>query len=146
MTTQQKIEIMQAYERGEDIQEADLGEDNWEDVGIREPSWNWVMYSYRIKPKESKFKKGDSVVFKQRETDTLSLSDIFYYDDPALDSNNPFIYEKVNDLLWYWEFKMSDGWHISKTRMTKNDAQVFVGEDVTISPLYALGFRVKDSK
>lgn len=51
---------------------------------------------------------------------------------------------KPIETLWYWEFKMSDGWHISQTRMTRAQAQAFVGESVDIAPLYALGFRIKD--
>ena len=53
---------------------------------------------------------------------------------------------KIVETLWYWEFKMSDGWHISQTRMTRAQAQAFVGESVAIAPLYALGFRIKDEK
>lgn len=52
---------------------------------------------------------------------------------------------KAVETLWYWEFKMSDGWHISQTRMTRAQAQAFVGEGVDIAPLRALGFRVKES-
>lgn len=52
---------------------------------------------------------------------------------------------KAVETLWYWEFKMSDGWHISQTRMTRPQAQAFVGEGVDIAPLRALGFRVKES-
>ena len=53
---------------------------------------------------------------------------------------------KIVETLWYWEFQMSDGWHISQMRMTKAQAQAFVGESVAIAPLYALGFRIKDEK
>ena len=53
---------------------------------------------------------------------------------------------KPIETLWYWEFKMSDGWHISQARMTRDEAQAFVGESVAIAPLYALGFRIKDEK
>ena len=53
---------------------------------------------------------------------------------------------KAVEALWYWEFKMSDGWHISQTRMTRAQAQAFVGQSVDIAPLYALGFRIKDEK
>lgn len=53
---------------------------------------------------------------------------------------------KIVETLWYWEFKMSDGWHISQTRMTRDEAQAFVGQSVDIAPLYALGFRRKDEK
>ena len=61
-----------------------------------------------------------------------------------------FIYEgeyiSADDVLWYWEFKMSDGWHISQTRMTRAQAQAFVGQSVEIAPLHGLGFRLKDEK
>nr|DAR38115.1 MAG TPA: hypothetical protein [Caudoviricetes sp.] len=53
---------------------------------------------------------------------------------------------KPIETLWYWEFKMSDGWHISQTRMTRDEAQAFVGDGVAIAPLYALGFRIKEEK
>nr|DAY31856.1 MAG TPA: hypothetical protein [Caudoviricetes sp.] len=53
---------------------------------------------------------------------------------------------KIVETLWYWEFKMSDGWHISQTRMTRTQARAFVGETVAIAPLYALGFRIEDEK
>lgn len=53
---------------------------------------------------------------------------------------------KTDAALWYWEFKMSDGWHISQTRMTRAQAQAFVGQSVDIAPLYALGFRIKGEK
>ena len=53
---------------------------------------------------------------------------------------------KIVETLWYWEFKMSDGWHISQTRMTRVQARAFVGDNVEIAQLYALGFRTKDEK
>ena len=53
---------------------------------------------------------------------------------------------KIVETLWYWEFKMFDGWHISQTRMTRAHAQAFVGNGVDIAPLRALGFRIKDEK
>ena len=53
---------------------------------------------------------------------------------------------KADAALWYWEFKMSDGWHISQTRMTRAQARAFVGDNVEIAQLYALGFRTKDEK
>ena len=53
---------------------------------------------------------------------------------------------KIVETLWYWEFKMFDGWHISQTRMTRAQAQAFVGNGVDIAPLRALGFRIKDEK
>ena len=53
-TTKEKIEIMQAYERGEQIQIYDSIHNEWKDIKI--PSWDWMSSDYRIK---SKFKDGD---------------------------------------------------------------------------------------
>lgn len=54
-TTKEKIEIMQAYERGEQIQIYYPDTDEWEDVEST-LLWDWVNFDYRIKPK---FKDGD---------------------------------------------------------------------------------------
>jgi hypothetical protein len=101
MTTEEMIEVMQAYMRGEAIEVSDKGADDWRE--IKHPIWDWYGFEYRIKP-------------------------------------------KAVETLWYWEFKMSDGWHISQTRMTRAQAQAFVGENVDIAPLRALGFRIKESE
>ena len=101
MTTEEMIEVMQAYMRGEAIEVSDKGADDWRE--IKHPIWDWYGFEYRIKP-------------------------------------------KAVETLWYWEFKTSDGWHISQTRMTRAEAQAFVGENVDIAPLRALGFRIKESE
>ena len=53
-TTKEKIEIMQAYEKGAQIQEKEIVDDveyysKWEDV--ENPLWNFENYDYRVKPK-----------------------------------------------------------------------------------------------
>lgn len=53
MTTQEKIEVMQAYEDGKTIQSYDLEQDKW--VNCHNPTWNWDTLDYRIKP-ESKYR------------------------------------------------------------------------------------------
>ena len=50
MTLREKIEVMQAFERGEEI------EYSWTNWGtrweiVKSPSWDWTSYLYRIKPK-----------------------------------------------------------------------------------------------
>jgi hypothetical protein len=158
MNTDEMIEVMQSYARGEQIQIANADKNEWGD--IEDPSWNWVMYKYRIKPKKSKFKADEILVRLTHECTPLRRCDIyriiettdkitvenrngikvqFDYDDLDVD------FVKADDVLWYWEFKMSDGWHISQTRMTRAQAQAFVGDNVEIAPLYALGFRIKES-
>lgn len=44
------IEVMQAYERGEQIECRDLGTESWYPVS-NDPDWNMSDFEYRIKPK-----------------------------------------------------------------------------------------------
>lgn len=53
MTTQEMVEVMQAYTRGEAIEFCDLDRpDIWFDVEDV-PQWAWDLNSYRVKPKPS---------------------------------------------------------------------------------------------
>ena len=49
MTTKEMIEVMQAYDRGEQIERRDRCGNNWFLSPV--PSWDWVQYEYRVKPK-----------------------------------------------------------------------------------------------
>ena len=49
-TTKEMIEVMQAYDRGEQIQILDIN-GIWEDK--EHPYWNWAKCDYRVKPKKS---------------------------------------------------------------------------------------------
>ena len=49
MTTKDMIEVMQAYDRGEQIERRDRCGNNWFLSPV--PSWDWVQYEYRVKPK-----------------------------------------------------------------------------------------------
>ena len=49
-TTKEMIEVMQAYDRGEQIQILDIN-GIWEDKAY--PYWNWTQCDYRVKPKKS---------------------------------------------------------------------------------------------
>lgn len=51
MATIEKIAVMQAYVDGKRIEVSLKRNDNWRDwVTDEEPSWNWGVYEYRIKP------------------------------------------------------------------------------------------------
>lgn len=55
-TIREKIEIMQAHERGEQIQWIDEYSDGeWMDC--TKPTWDWLRTDYRVKPSEPKMKK-----------------------------------------------------------------------------------------
>lgn len=151
MNTETMIEVMQAYTRGEIIQICDIQGDeeslgDWED--IKEPSWNWDYFNYRVKPKKPKFEDTDLMIWKLSEAEPLHPKNDFYQSSYIKERDDKDVnnYVHFDDVLWYWEFKMSDGWHISQTRMTRPQAQAFVGDSVVIAPLYALGFRIKESE
>ena len=51
MTLREKIETMEAFERGEEI-ELKQSDNDW--IVHNSPSWDWINNSYRIKPKPKK--------------------------------------------------------------------------------------------
>ena len=63
-TTREKIEVMQAFEKGEQIQVYNYTFKEWQDAE-KTPLWDWVTFDYRIKPKtldeiiKSEFEDGD---------------------------------------------------------------------------------------
>lgn len=72
MATQEKIEVMQAYLDGKQIQLKDCDGKwvNWTDAKHREPNWNWETGSYRIKPEPTyrPYKNTEEMIadFKER--------------------------------------------------------------------------------
>ena len=65
-TTKEMIEIMQAYERGEQIEIMNkFGE--W--IYIDKPIWNWAIFDYRVKPKPKyvPFETAEEFITAQRK-------------------------------------------------------------------------------
>ena len=61
-TTKEKIEVMQAYERGEQIQ-INNSKNVWEDIDC--PLFDWANCNYRVKPKLTEYPKtGTQTTFK----------------------------------------------------------------------------------
>ncbi len=50
MTLREKIETMEAFERGEEIEYEKINKQDWTLMRIEE--WNFEKYNYRIKPKQ----------------------------------------------------------------------------------------------
>ena len=50
MTLREKIEVMEAFERGEEIEYDYRDGTNWHID--KKPSWDWVTFDFRIKPKK----------------------------------------------------------------------------------------------
>lgn len=166
MTTKEMIEVMQAYERGEEIEKCLVDcEDIW--VPATSPSWNWEQTSYRVKPKEKKspkFKIGDVLVHLEKEGQSLYRGDIYRvvsidekytaeeegYQYKGAYEHFEKIFIKADDVLWYWEYQdVSGEWEMTNARYTKSDLSKEVlgpNERETAVPLCALGFRLKDEK
>lgn len=49
-TTAEKIAVMQAFERGEKIESANIGIKHFEPI-VGNPLWNWYAMDYRVAPK-----------------------------------------------------------------------------------------------
>ena len=49
MTLREKIEVMEAFERGEEIEVKAKVDSTWDSVHLT--VWDWALYDYRIKPK-----------------------------------------------------------------------------------------------
>ena len=143
MMTKEKIEVMQAYEKGETIECASLESEDRVWLEVKYPLWNWSAFEYRIKPEESEFKTGDRAVFRQDEADTLALKDIHAYGDPGC--MNSFVFWKVDDVLWYWEYQDADDrWEKSDYRATRAEIEK-LSNFHNFAPLYALGFRLSQN-
>nr|DAV26569.1 MAG TPA: hypothetical protein [Caudoviricetes sp.] len=162
MTTKEKIEVMQAYTRGEEIERrsANCEEDEWAFAGL--PVWNWEKFKYRIKPKEKrgpKFKIGDMLVHLEKEGQPLYWGDIYRVvsiDEKYTAEEAGYQYKgayeyfekifiKADDVLWYWEYQDEAGdWHILDRRYSREDLNIMLEfrELATATPLYALGFRL----
>lgn len=70
MTTKEMIGVMQAYERGEQIEMHSVGafnKDDWHDIDS--PSWNWDEIEYRVKPqpKYRPYKNAEEFLAAQKE-------------------------------------------------------------------------------
>ena len=117
-TTKEMIEVMQAYERGEQIEckklwvESDLF---WREV--ENPSWNWYGYDYRIKtkPKYVPFDTAEEFLAAQRVHGNVSICSgrkqayinacgrvVIILDEKI------YSYLTLDDLFSY-EYKFSDG-------------------------------------
>lgn len=67
MTTKEMIEVMQAYDRGEQIERRDRCGNHWFLSPV--PSWDWVQYDYRVKPKPTyrPYKNAAEFLYAQKE-------------------------------------------------------------------------------
>ena len=162
MTTKEMIEILQAYEAGEDIEIKENEKEGWREV--KYPFWVWENFKLRIKPQETKFKVGDVLVRLADEGLPLTFRDICRISSITTKEYGiknlckgggaifgpleriDLFYVKADDVLWYWEYQnVSSEWEMTNARYTKSDLSKEVlgpNERETATPLYALGFRL----
>ena len=168
MTTEEMIEVMQAYTRGETIEVSGKGADDWSE--IKHPLWDWNSFEYRVRPKNRKFEEGDKVIEKDAQMLMLDKHNGYiwtvkgYAEDGGIEFKGGAIipehqvceeYVKIDDALWYWEYKDSQGDYImlcvdgvpirtNRSEAIKiRDAANFENVD-NLHPIYALGFRLPE--
>ena len=148
MTTREMIEVMQAYDRGEEIEMGHTDDDEGEWASVEVPIWNWGVFDYRVKPKEPKFKDGDEVVRKSSRG--IANPEVWCVGSSVIEGIDPDDFIKADDVLWYWEYQDVDGeWKMTNARYTKSDLNKEVlgpNERETAIPLYTLGFRLPEKK
>ena len=163
MTTRDKIEVMDSYEKDGILERCLKGSMDWE--RIVEPVWNWEKYVYRIIPKKRKFEEGDKVVEKdaqklplEGENDNYIWTVKGYTQEGEVEFKGGVIipenqaceeYVKIDDALWYWEYRDENGiWKMTFERSTVDGLNLNVTDAYcelsTATPIYALGFRLPD--
>lgn len=161
MTTRDKIEVMDAYEKDGILERCLKGSMEWEQV--IEPVWNWEKYVYRIIPKKRKFEEGDKVIEKDAQMLSLEGENDNYiwtvkgytqegeveFKGGAIIPENQVCQEyiKIDDALWYWEYRDENGkWKMTFERSTADGLNLNVMDTYcelsTATPIYALGFRL----
>lgn len=114
--TKEMIEVMQAYDRGEQIEVKALNEtDGW--VEIKDPWWDWHNLDYRVKPKTKyiPFDTAEEFLAAQRVHGNVSICSgrkqayinacgrvVIILDEKI------YSYLTLDDLFSY-EYKFSDG-------------------------------------
>ena len=119
MTAKEMVEIMLAYERGEQIEISDKTGKWYES---REPLWNWEEYNYRVKPKTryvpfetaEEFLKaqrlhGNSVYISGKRYTLRASVDCSDHVIITKDDNKGGYYEGSFGQLFYYGWKFADG-------------------------------------
>lgn len=124
-TTKEMIAVMEAFDRGEQIQVKTTNKKcEWED--IKEPNWQWNFCDYRVKPKKKyvQFDTAEEFLAAQREhgDGVVCIDDgnVFWGCDVSITLNgHVFLHERrksgevinfYGNLLDLFEyFKMADG-------------------------------------
>ena len=68
-TTKEMIDVMQAFERGEQIEVINIEDEEGEWCKVTKPIWDWLDCDYRVKPKKKyvPFESAEEFLAAQRE-------------------------------------------------------------------------------
>nr|DAX64762.1 MAG TPA: hypothetical protein [Caudoviricetes sp.] len=156
-TLQERIEIVQAMEKGLTIQysETDGEEGDWEDLLTGELDFG--MYEYRVKPNENpdaNFQIGDKLVrgFDEGklEPEIVTVKGFTSYGDylfegeaihtpvEAVDAN----YRSIKEVYWWHiiHYKKQDRYALAPTMMKLGEIKDRANE--TYEPMFSMGFRI----
>jgi hypothetical protein len=75
MTPTEMIEVIKAYEEGNEIEMADKNKNDWKLIKV--PLWNFAQLDYRVKPKE---KFVYQYMYKNQSTNKYYITNEFYTD------------------------------------------------------------------
>lgn len=171
MTHDEMIEAIKAHNEGKRLEYRlswNNGNGQWLQLDNFNEHFDFSIYEYRIKPKETefkpKFKVGDFVLSKDRENTPINQElheilgiepDTYFIDDPCLSEiafEDEDKYIKADDCLWYWEYydQIDKKYKSSlNERQTKEEAirSLNIQNYSDLQPLYVIGFRLpKDKK
>ena len=73
MTLREKIEVMEAFERGEEIECNSLWNPKW--TSTTSPSWNWSDVCYRIVPKPKQVVLIEKWLLKMQGTEQYAIEE-----------------------------------------------------------------------
>lgn len=165
MTTEEKIEVIRAYDNGEDIEYTNIDSVVEEFWGILlAPEFDFSRFKYRVKSNEkikTTFRLGDVVVYKseagyptpERYEITKVLKDGYELDETIIRSTEYCEKEFINerDVLWYFEvydslhgrWSIFDAGRLTIDEMTKEYAP-YDDHIHKFRPFYTLGFSMRE--
>ena len=105
-TTKEMIEVMQAYERGEQIERKFLDNDDCCWVEVRAPLWDWYRSDYRVKPNYVPFDTAEEFFEAQRKhgRDIIACGEL--YANSYIDCYcNVFLYKGIETNTFTFNFE-----------------------------------------
>ena len=102
-TTKEMIEVMQAYDRGEQIECINDDYEQWKDVDS--PIWDWMHNDYRVRPKYAPFDTPYEFFTAQREHGRGIIACGELYADSYIDCYcNVFLYNGDETNIFTFNF------------------------------------------